>query len=440
MTRRAGSRPFPIVVLVAGGVVALGGCGHFGILKPKPGSELEGDGGVDTSLSALRRDQAPVSADPDEIGRVAEDTSTRAKVEESARLIEGYFRELDAASRGRTEAPALEPERVAIGSTEEDREPKPVVRESAPVLDERPDTGSAGIDDSFSLSAAMSEREDGAGEEAGVGSGGEAAAGEPEAAGSDAVEAKAEDVPAADPVPVDPEVRKAELVSELVEVLTTLARESDNPGVAAADLAALDAMGAGNLEGLHEQGVLSNSEMATLSAAREVLRSVSGSGSIASPAEVSEVLDRVKAELDEKAGLRITRAELCTSVQGFGRYEPFAANEFVAGVAQEMIVYTEVDRFGYRDFTGTDGEPRYEVELSQRLELYHVADDLNTWNRAAEIISETSRNKVRDFYLINQITLPRTLGAGRYHLKVVMRDLVRQTTSEAIIPIRVLAR
>lgn len=436
MTRREGSRKFPIVVFVAAGVVALGGCGHFGILKPKPGTERD-DAGVDTSLSALRRDQGPVAADPDEINRVQEDTSTRARVEESARLIEGYFRELDAASEGRTEAPALEPERVVL----ETDEPETIVRDAPATVEARPETGSTGLGDSFSLSAAMSEREEG----------GEESEGEEEVAAVDRTEGVGEGViaeaapaaepePEPDPVPVDPEQRKAELVTELVDVLTTLARRSENPGAAAIDLAALESMGAGTLEGLHEQGVLSNSEMATLSAARDVLRSISRSGSIASPGEVSEVLDRVKSELDERAGLRIKRAELCTSVQGFGRYEPFAKNEFVAGAAQDAIVYTEVDRFGYRDFTGTDGEPRYEVELSQRLELYHVADDLNTWNRAAEVISETSRNKVRDFYLINQITLPRTLGPGRYHLKVVMRDLVRQTTSETIIPIRILAR
>ena len=439
MTRRDGSRTFPIVMTTA--VLVLTGCGgHLGILKPKPSAQPEDDGGVDTSLSALRRDQDPVAADPGEFERIPEDTSTRARVEESARLMEGYFRELDAAAQGRADAPALEPERVSINADPVERpaettirSPDPIVRETTPELDARPDPENAGIGDTFSLSAAMNERE---------GDGSEGGGAETEAPVDAPIET-AEEVavePETDPVPVDPEARKKQLVTELVDVLTQVARESEDPSAAAIDLAALESMGAGTLEQLHEQGVLSNSEMATLGAARDVLRSISSSGSIASPAEVSEVLARVKSELDERAGLRITRAALCTSVAGFGRYEPFAKNEFVAGSAQQAIVYTEVDRFGYREFAGADGEPRYEVELSQRLELYHVADDLNTWNRAAEVISETSRNKVRDFYLINQITLPRTLGPGSYHLKVVMRDLVRQTTSEMIIPIRILAR
>lgn len=133
------------------------------------------------------------------------------------------------------------------------------------------------------------------------------------------------------------------------------------------------------------------------------------------------------------------RAELCTRVNGFGRYETFPANRFIAGRAQPVIVYTEVDRFGHRESTGSDGTPRYEIELSQRLELYHVADNLNTWNRAAEVDKTVSRNLVRDYYLINQVTLPANLTIGKYHLKVVMRDLVSGHAAETIIPIEIVA-
>jgi hypothetical protein len=79
------------------------------------------------------------------------------------------------------------------------------------------------------------------------------------------------------------------------------------------------------------------------------------------------------------------------------------------------------------------------VKLSQRLELYHIADDLNTWNRSAETDTTISRNRLRDYYLINQITLPPNLGVGRYNLKVVMRDLIANQVVEAIIPIEIVA-
>ncbi len=162
-------------------------------------------------------------------------------------------------------------------------------------------------------------------------------------------------------------------------------------------------------------------------------------GGIADPARISDVLERIRQDLIARAGLRIARAELCTRVLGYGRYETFESNRFIAGQPIQVIIYTEMDGYTHRETTAPDGEPRYEVELSQRLELYHIADDLNTWNRAAESDKTVSRNRVRDYYLINQVTLPRNLTIGKYHLKVVMRDLVGGSMAEAIIPIEIVA-
>lgn len=240
----------------------------------------------------------------------------------------------------------------------------------------------------------------------------------------------------------NPEQRKQQLLEELVGVLGELAMSGDGPGSSALALAGLEAVRPDALSALKRQGVLSEAEIASLDAARELFRAMTpseGGGGIADPGEVSVVLDRIRRELDARAGLRIIRAELCTSVTGFGRYETFPANRFIAGRAQPVIVYTEIDRFGHRASTGSDGTPRYEIELSQRLELYHVADNLNTWNRAAEMDKTVSRNLVRDYYLINQVTLPANLSIGKYHLKVVMRDLISGNLAETIIPIEIVA-
>lgn len=240
-------------------------------------------------------------------------------------------------------------------------------------------------------------------------------------------------------VAADPEQRKRQLLEELVGVLGELALSGEGPGASALALAGLEAVHPDALRALEGQGVLSEAEAASLDAARELFRAMVSEGGIAGPGEVSAVLDRIRRDLDARAGLRIMRAELCTRVNGFGRYETFPANRFVAGRPQPVIVYAEVDRFGHRESTGSDGTPRYEIELSQRLELYHVADNLNTWNRAAEIDKTVSRNLVRDYYLINQVTLPANLTIGRYHLKVVMRDLVSGNAAETIIPIEIVA-
>lgn len=238
----------------------------------------------------------------------------------------------------------------------------------------------------------------------------------------------------------DPLVRKEELASELAMILKDLAATSDDPGSAALALASLETMLPSDVGALVEDGVLSDAERTSLDAVRSFLGALSLEGSIASPSEVSVQLEEIKRGLDVWAGLRIQKAALCTQVDGFGRYETFSSYRFIAGRSQPVIVYVELERFAQREILGPDGQPRFETKLSQRLELYHVADDLNTWNRAAETVSDETRNRLRDYYLINQVTLPASLGVGRYHLKVVMRDLIGERVAETIIPIEIVAR
>lgn len=242
------------------------------------------------------------------------------------------------------------------------------------------------------------------------------------------------------PVEKDPQVRKQELASELASILATLASTSEDPGSAALALASLETLLPSDSDALIDQGVLSDAEQASLNAVRLFLSSISSEGSIASPAQVASQLEEIHKQLNAWAGMTIKKAALCTQVDGFGRYETFSSYRFVAGVAQPAIVYVELERFAQRELTGPDGQPRYETKLSQRLELYHVADDLNTWNRSAETVVDETRNLLRDYYLINQITLPANLGVGRYHLKVVMRDLIGERSAETIIPIEIVAR
>ncbi len=252
----------------------------------------------------------------------------------------------------------------------------------------------------------------------------------------------AEDVQAQEamPIAVDPYVRKEELARELAEILTSLASTSDDPGSAALALAGLEMLLPTDTDSLVDEGVLSDGEQASLDAARAFLRTMSSEGSIASPGEVATGLEVIQAQLGKWAGLTIKKAALCTQVDGYGRYETFPSYRFIAGRAQQAIVYVELERFAQRESVGPDGQARFETKFSQRLELYHVADDLNTWNRAADTVGDVTRNRLRDYYLINQITLPANLGVGRYHLKVVTRDLIGEKVAESIIPIEIVLR
>ncbi len=427
MARKTGRR-IGSMVLVAGcaagctvGLLASSGCGKGDRWwkKKKEPVQAETDPNaeaVDASLTALAEDDDPITAEID----TGEDFgSTRDMVVESARMMDEYFSGMESGVDPAESVEVSQPSAEEIARDLRERDE----RLAAEAVDNtQSDAEVGGSDGSFSLSAAAAER--------GI---------DPQAI-DDAGDTGVIDAEVVEAVSVNAEQRKAELVDELVGLLTELARTSDNPGAAATALAGMDSISIETLDSLHSEGVLSDAELSTLRAVREVFDSVSSSGGIASPDAAAEALERVKRDLDRASGIRVTRALLCTRVDGFGKYEPFASNEFVAGVAQEVIVYVEVDRFGHRELTGNDGQPRYEVEMSQRLELYHVADDLNTWNRRAEVDRSVSRNRVRDYYLINKITLPKNLGVGRYHLKVVMRDLIDEKVGEAIIPIRMVAR
>jgi hypothetical protein len=238
----------------------------------------------------------------------------------------------------------------------------------------------------------------------------------------------------------DPAVRKEELARELASILANLTMTSDDPGSAALALASLETILPTDTGSLIDQGVLSDAEKASLDAAKSFLRSMSSEGSIASPAEVASQLEQIQNQLNAWVGLTIKKAALCTQVYGYGRYETFHSYRFVAGVEHRAIVYVELERFAQRELTGPDGQPRYETKVSQRLELYHVADDLNTWNRSVETVVDETRNHLRDYFLTNQIALPANLSVGRYHLKVVMRDLIGERSAETIIPIEIVAR
>ncbi|MFI4896897.1 MAG: hypothetical protein ACIARR_03640 [Phycisphaerales bacterium JB059] len=253
----------------------------------------------------------------------------------------------------------------------------------------------------------------------------------------------------ADPEPVVERVSASgrsheELAAELSRSLRELVRDADDPGEAfraAAALAGLEAIHPGSIDRLEEEGVLSPEEMEVVKAAAELTRAIGREGQLSDPGQAADTLDELSERLSSARGVRIGTALLCTRVVGFGQYEEFPTNTFLAGRRQPVIIYTEMDRFTHKPITGEDGETRYEIQLSQRLELYHLADGLNTWNRAAEVDRTVSRKKVNDYYLINQVVLPSTLSVGRYALKVVMRDLndERGSVDEVTIPIEIVS-
>lgn len=197
---------------------------------------------------------------------------------------------------------------------------------------------------------------------------------------------------------------------------------------------------------------LSESQKTTVEALREAARTIAlaasndWGGLEESPDRLSELADRAAATRP----LRVREARLCSRVRGFGQYTQLSegnVNRLVAGRSQRAIVYVEVDRFAHQEIGSGDEAlsaareqgDRWAVELSQEINLYSDAGNLLVLRHPAERVLETSRAKRRDFYLVREINLPPTLGAGRYNLKVTLRDKTSGAQAEAVIPIEVVA-
>jgi hypothetical protein len=174
-------------------------------------------------------------------------------------------------------------------------------------------------------------------------------------------------------------------------------------------------------------GELSEAERLVVRALEIVLpRLAPGEVGSGEPEALARVLHDALDQLESGRQIRISDVALCTRVDGFGSYVPFASTSFLAGRPHRVIVYTEVESFAHRrietDDNATLGD-RWAVELSQAVELYLDRDGTPVWTRPAQIVRDTSRRKRRDFYLVDSLTLPANLSVGEYRLKVVMRDL-----------------
>ena len=153
--------------------------------------------------------------------------------------------------------------------------------------------------------------------------------------------------------------------------------------------------------------------------------------------------------LDRWRPLAIANAELCTQVDGFGVYAPVRTFEgrykFLAGRSHPVIVYAEIDNFGHRGAT-REATAGFEVELNQQLTLFHAGTpkvepdtDLVAWRTESQQILDFSRRKRSDFFVVQIITLPKSLTVGSYRLKISIEDPITENRAEHVIDIDVVA-
>jgi hypothetical protein len=142
--------------------------------------------------------------------------------------------------------------------------------------------------------------------------------------------------------------------------------------------------------------------------------------------------------LDELYGeqpIMMRRLELCRRVTGYGVYEPFAGRTLLAGREQKMVLYVEVENFHPTE--PPSGE--YEVKLTQEVMLFNESDGLAVWRHDPVQIVDVSKNRRRDFFVVQLIALPARLGVGKYRLKVRITDLHGGSIDEMSVPLEMVA-
>lgn len=144
--------------------------------------------------------------------------------------------------------------------------------------------------------------------------------------------------------------------------------------------------------------------------------------------DLSAMIDRVSEVIGEQP-LSIKKVELCRRVDGYGIYEAFEGHRFPAGQLNRTLVYIEIEDFLHQPTIDNE----YEVKVSVELELYDRRGEVLLWRQQPETITDVSRNQRRDFFLIQPVNLPASLGAGEYRLKVRVKDQHSGSLAESTI-------
>ena len=146
-------------------------------------------------------------------------------------------------------------------------------------------------------------------------------------------------------------------------------------------------------------------------------------------------LETLLADAFGQAPLTISHADLCRSVAGYGVYEPMGSHNFLSGQVNRAIIYVEVEDFA----AAPVGDDQHEVKLVQELVLYKESDGLAVWRHEPTQIVDRSRNRRRDFYIVQMISLPARLSEGRYRLKIRVNDEHGQSVDETTLKLQVVA-
>lgn len=147
-------------------------------------------------------------------------------------------------------------------------------------------------------------------------------------------------------------------------------------------------------------------------------------------------IEQLAAALSGGPRLTIPKVELCTRVEGFGRFDAIAMKRFPARRNTRFIAYTELE-----GFTSALEQGRFTTRLATRVAIEAQSDGTEVWNRSPEWTAVVDASDVRrsDFFVGEIVPLSESLSVGGYLLKVTVRDEATGATATSSIPFQIVA-
>jgi hypothetical protein len=134
-------------------------------------------------------------------------------------------------------------------------------------------------------------------------------------------------------------------------------------------------------------------------------------------AEAAAQLTQAVLKLQRRAQVEIRQAVFCTSVEGFGVYEPVGSSDFVAGT--ELLVYVELGNL----LSLMEDDGQYRTRHSAVLELApHGAEVDPVARLEIDEVVDLCRRQRRDYHQAWLFPLDRALPAGPYVLRLTVTD------------------
>ncbi|MBU0718845.1 MAG: hypothetical protein KJ749_11395 [Planctomycetes bacterium] len=155
---------------------------------------------------------------------------------------------------------------------------------------------------------------------------------------------------------------------------------------------------------------------------------------LATGEEALNRVDELRRHLADRADPIVSSIALCRKVATYGVYDEMPDEDFVAGRTVQTIVYSEVRNL--RSDIADNGQ--YRTLLRTRLEVL-TADGKSVWEHEEPEVQDLCRRPRTDFFIAQRMSLPPTLAAGDYVLKVLVEDRLSGKANEATYPFAVIS-